>query len=188
MPGVPDIYQGNELWEFNLVDPDNRRAVNYEVRRETLQQFSELQDKGGDQVTAFINELANNMDDGRIKLYVTWKTLSLRKQIPEVFHRGEYIPLETAGERAKHLFAFARRHQAKTLLIAVPRLSSQLLQGASRMPCGEEVWQDTTIEIPGDALSFRNLLTGELLSPNEQGGFFAKHLFRNFPFALLVSE
>jgi (1->4)-alpha-D-glucan 1-alpha-D-glucosylmutase len=188
VPGVPDVYQGNELWEFNLVDPDNRRAVNYEVRREILQQFCELQDKSGDRLTAFINELTNNMDDGRIKLYITWKTLNLRKQFPEVFHRGEYIPLETSGERAKHLFAFARRHQAKTLVIAVPRLSSQLLQGASRMPCGEEVWQDTRFGLAGNTTRFRNLLTGQLLSPIEQGAFFAKHLFESFPVALLVSE
>jgi (1->4)-alpha-D-glucan 1-alpha-D-glucosylmutase len=188
VPGVPDIYQGNELWEFNLVDPDNRRAVNYEVRRRALQEVCELRHKSPDEIKALLSELTNQMDDGRIKLYITWKTLNLRKQLPEVFHRGEYIPLETAGERAKHLFAFARWDRAKTLIVAAPRLSSQLLQGVPRMPYGEEVWQDTRFGLAGNATRFRNVLTGELSEPDEHGVFSAKQLFQNFPVALLVSE
>jgi (1->4)-alpha-D-glucan 1-alpha-D-glucosylmutase len=188
VPGVPDTYQGNEMWEFNLVDPDNRRAVNYEVRRHALQQLCELPDKASDQVKAFIRELADNMDDGRVKLYVIWKALNLRKQLPELFQHGEYIPLEAAGERAKHWFAFARRHEGKTLVVAVPRLSAQLLQGEPRMPVGQDIWQDTRIDLPaGCGASFRNLLPGESVAA-EHGSFFAKHLFQNFPFALLVSE
>ena len=188
VPGVPDTYQGNEMWEFNLVDPDNRRAVNYEVRQRGLQQLCELPDKNVDQVRAFIRALTDNMDDGRIKLYVLWKTLNLRKQLPDLFQRGEYIPIETVGERAKHLFAFARRHEAKTLVVAVPRLSAQLLQGEARMPVGRDIWQDTKIDLPlGCGTGFRNLFTGESLAP-DQGAFFAKHLFQNFLVALLVSE
>jgi (1->4)-alpha-D-glucan 1-alpha-D-glucosylmutase len=188
VPGVPDTYQGNELWEFKLVDPDNRRAVNYELRQRGLQQLCELPDKSADQTTAFIRELADNMDDGRIKLYVLWKALNLRKKFPELFQRGKYIPLDAASERAKHLFAFARRHEDKTLVVAVPRLSAQFLQGEPRMPVGEDVWQDTRIDRPpGCGTSFRNILTGESLAA-EQGAFFAKNLFQNFPVALLVSE
>jgi len=188
VPGVPDIYQGNELWEFNLVDPDNRRAVNYEARRQALQQLCELSDKNLDQVRAFVRELADNVHDGRIKLYVLWKTLNLRKQLAELFQRGEYIPLESAGERAKHLFAFARRHDAKVLVVAVLRLSAQLLQGEPRIPHGQAVWQDTKIDLPaGCETSFRNFLTGEAVAA-EQGAFFAKNLFQNFPVALLIAE
>jgi (1->4)-alpha-D-glucan 1-alpha-D-glucosylmutase len=188
VPGVPDTYQGNELWEFNLVDPDNRRAVDYEARRQALQQLCELQDKSADQITAFSRELRDNMDDGRIKLYVLWKALNLRKQLPELFQHSEYIPIEATGERAKHLFAFARRHEGKTLVVAVPRLSAQLLQGEPRMPFGQDIWQDARIDLPtGCGTGFRNLLTGESVAA-EHGSFFAKHLFQNFPVALLVSE
>ena len=189
VPGVSDTYQGNELWEFALVDPDNRQVVNYEVRRRALQQLCELQDKSADQITAFIRKLTENMDDGRIKLYVLWKALNLRKKLPDLFYRGEYIPLEAAGERAKHLFAFARRHEDKTLVVAVPRLSAQLLQGEARRPAGQDLWQDTRIDLPpGCGTGFCNLLTGESLTADEHGGLFAKHLFQNFPVALLVSE
>jgi (1->4)-alpha-D-glucan 1-alpha-D-glucosylmutase len=148
----------------------------------------ELPDKASDQDKAIIRDLADTMDDGRIKLYVLWKALNLRKKLPELFQRGEYIPLEAAGERARHLFAFARRHEGKTLVVAVPRLSAQLLQGEPRMPVGQDIWQDTRIDLPpGCGTDFRNLLTGELLAAQEQGAFFAKHLFQNFPVALLVS-
>jgi (1->4)-alpha-D-glucan 1-alpha-D-glucosylmutase len=188
VPGVPDTYQGNELWEFNLVDPDNRRAVDYEVRRRILQQFRELCDKNCDQLAPFARELATNMDDGRIKLYLTSKVLNLRKQRPELFQEGEYIPLEIVGERAKHLFAFARTHEEQMIIVAVPRLCAQLLGSEPRMPCGEEIWQDTRIEIPGQATGLRNLLTGELVAPAEQGRYLAKDLFNNFPVGLFLAE
>ena len=189
VPGVPDTYQGNELWEFTLVDPDNRRAVNYGARRQALQQLCELPDKNVDQVREFIRELADNMDDGRIKLYVLWKTLNLRKQLAELFQHGDYIPLDAAGGRAKHLFAFARRYEAKTLVVAVPRLSAQLLQGEPRLPTGQDIWQDTKIDLPpGSGTGFRNLLTSETLTADEHGSLFGKHLFQMFPVALLVSE
>ena len=188
VPGVPDTYQGNELWEFALVDPDNRRAVNYKERRRVLRQLCELQNKNSDQVRAFVRELADNMHDGRIKLYVTWKGLNLRMQQPQLFLYGEYIPLEASGERAKNLFAFVRRYESKTLIVAVPRLCAQLLGGEPRMPCGEDIWQDTRIEIPGDTARFRNLLTGESLTPTGTGPFFAKQMFQSIPIALLISQ
>jgi (1->4)-alpha-D-glucan 1-alpha-D-glucosylmutase len=129
-----------------------------------------------------------NKDDGRIKLYVLWKALNLRKKLPELFQRGEYIPLEAAGERAKHLFAFARRHEDKTLVVAVPRLSAQLLQGEARRPAAQDIWQDTRIDLPpGSGTGFRNLLTGQSLAA-EHGSLFGKHLFQMFPIASLVSE
>jgi (1->4)-alpha-D-glucan 1-alpha-D-glucosylmutase len=128
------------------------------------------------------------MGDGRIKLYLIWKILNLRRQRPELFQYGEYIPLEIAGERAKHLFAFARRQKAETLIVAVPRLCAQLLGGEPRMPCGEEIWRDTKLDILGDSARFRNVLTGELVAPDEHGAFFARHLFDTLPVALLLSE
>jgi (1->4)-alpha-D-glucan 1-alpha-D-glucosylmutase len=186
-PGVPDTYQGNELWEFNLVDPDNRRAVDYELRRRVLAEFKEVCDGGCDQQARFARELAANMYDGRIKAYLIWKTLNLRKQNPELFQLGEYIPLEVTGERAKHLMAFARRHGRQTLIVVAPRLCAQLLAGEPRMLSGEEVWQNTHIKITDDVACFRNLFTGETRAV-EHGGLLAKAVFHNLPVALLLSE
>jgi (1->4)-alpha-D-glucan 1-alpha-D-glucosylmutase len=186
-PGVPDIYQGNELWEFNLVDPDNRRAVDYKLRKRVLAEFTGICDGGCDQQAAFVRDLATNTDDGRIKAYLIWKILNLRKQQPDLFQLGEYVPLEIAGERAKHLVAFARRYKGEILIVTAPRLCAQLLGGGSRMPCREEVWQDTQVKTPNEAVRFRNLLTGEQVA-GAQGGLLGKHLFHNFPVALLLSE
>ena len=186
-PGVPDTYQGNELWEFNLVDPDNRRAVDYRRRRRLLTEFREVCNNGCDQQAAYARELATKMDDGRIKAYLIWKTLNLRKQQPELFQVGEYVPIQTSGDQAKHLFAFARRHKERSLIVLTPRLCAQLLRGEARMPSGEEIWHDVQIQIPGDARDFRNLFTGEKFVA-EGGELLAKHLSHNFPVALLLSE
>jgi (1->4)-alpha-D-glucan 1-alpha-D-glucosylmutase len=185
-PGVPDTYQGNELWEFNLVDPDNRRAVDYEPRRLAVAEFKEVCDGGCHQEAMFAQELAENMDDGRIKAYLVWKMLNLRKRWPNLFQLGEYMPLEITGERAKHLVAFARRHGTQTLIVVTPRLCTQLLAGEPRMPGGEEVWQDVQIKI-SDYGVLRNLLTGEKFA-KAPGGLLAKRLFQKFPVALLLSE
>jgi len=187
VPGVPDTYQGNELWEFNLVDPDNRRAVDYDRRRRVLAEFRELWNKGCKQQPTFAHKLATNMDNGRIKLYLVWKTLNSRKQHPDLFQEGEYVSLETTGEHAKHLFAFARRHKTQTLIVLAPRLCSQLLCGEQRMPSGEEVWRDAGIKVPEGNARFRDLFTDEKRVA-ESGELPAKDLFHNFPVALLLSE
>jgi (1->4)-alpha-D-glucan 1-alpha-D-glucosylmutase len=186
VPGVPDTYQGNESWEFNLVDPDNRRSVDYELRRQVLAEFAALCKNGCDEQSTYARELATKMDDGRIKAYLIWKTLNLRKQHPDLFELGEYVPLDTTGDYAKHLFAFARRHKEQTLIVLTPRLCVQLLRGEPRMPSGEEVWHDVQIKIPGNPAHFRNLFTGENFVA-EGGKLLAKHLFQNFPVALLLS-
>jgi (1->4)-alpha-D-glucan 1-alpha-D-glucosylmutase len=187
VPGVPDTYQGNELWEYNLVDPDNRRAVDYALRNRVLVKFNEICPDGCDQQASFARQLAAAMDNGLIKAYLVWKILNLRKQQPDLFQLGEYIPLETTGGRSRHLFAFARRQKTQTLIVVAPRLCAQLLAGETRMPKGEEVWQDAQIKVPGDAVRFRNLFTGEKLTATH-GELLAKNLFDNFPAALLLSE
>ncbi|MBV9622420.1 MAG: malto-oligosyltrehalose synthase [Acidobacteria bacterium] len=186
-PGVPDIYQGNELWEFALVDPDNRRAVDYESRRRALQQL----EAGGEQ-DGSICELSDNMEDGRIKLYVIWKALGLRKAQFELFQDGEYLPLRVAGEQAKHLVAFARRDNRSTLVVAVPRLCARLLKGETRMPYGRQVWGQTRVELAGwPATGFHNVLTGESLPAEEHDGvpgLAVSQLFQQLPVALLINQ
>jgi (1->4)-alpha-D-glucan 1-alpha-D-glucosylmutase len=183
-PGVPDTYQGNELWEFNLVDPDNRRAVDYDQRRKVLQEFQDLERQNCSK--CLVRSLIENMQDGRIKLYVIWKLLRLRKEKPDLFRSGEYLPLKISGQQEKHIFAFARRHQSETIIAAVPRLCARLLKTTLNLPLGPNVWQGTEIEVPPGAGEFRNLFTNESLIAT-QDSVSAAEVFRDFPVALLVS-
>ena len=107
-PGVPDIYQGNELWDFSLVDPDNRRPVDYERRRRALAELQESDPSPG--------ALAAQLEDGRCKLLLTWKLLALRQSNPELFRAGDYRALHARGSRARHLCAFLRRFRQQALL------------------------------------------------------------------------
>jgi (1->4)-alpha-D-glucan 1-alpha-D-glucosylmutase len=192
-PGVPDIYQGNELWELSLVDPDNRRTVDYQARSAALQ---DLKTRFGSTLAPTVRQiraLTRNMENGRIKLYTIWRTLAVRNQWPEVFARGEYIPLGIHGEKAKHLVAFARQSEDRLFVIAVPRLCAELLGGRLRLPCNGEIWRETRIEVPQTFHHrFRNLLTGEAIE-SEPGvhaaaSVGAAQLFANFPVALLMAQ
>src|SRR5690606_37308084 len=102
-PGVPDIYQGNELWVFSLVDPDNRRPVDYAHRRRMLQELMAFVSVPAAEQAARVRSLLDGMEDGRPKLYLTWKALMLRRTLPEVFQHGEYLPLTAIGPREDHL-------------------------------------------------------------------------------------
>ena len=185
-PGVPDIYQGNEIWDFSLVDPDNRRAVDYRHRRALL---AELQH--GDPGTA-PRALAQHMEDGRAKLLLTWKTLQLRRAHPQLFRDGDYRRLRVRGVRAQHLCAFARRWRQQSLVVVAPRLYRRLLGDEGALPLGEAVWGETLIELPREERSratFRSVLDGAQLSPVRQGesvGLLAAQALAEFPVALLT--
>ena len=142
VPGIPDLYQGNEVWDFSLVDPDNRRPVDYAKRREML-------DSLPDPATA---ELLENWGDGRIKLALTQRLLHLRRANPTLFQCGDYLPLETSGAFADCCVAFARRAEDKWLLALVPRLSSRI----GFPPIGDR-WQDTAVQLP-DSPSLRSVV------------------------------
>lgn len=187
-PGVPDTYQGNELWDFSLVDPDNRRAVDYARRQHALREFKKFNDKNCDCSLQLVRELIDNMSDGRIKLFLSWRTLAVRNRFADLFQRGEYVPLNVLGEQAKHLVAFARKHQNQTAVVAVPRLCAQLLRNKAGIPCGKEVWHDTRIEIPFASKTLRNVFTGEQLSQFDTDHVLAAdRAFQNFPVALLLT-
>ena len=190
-PGVPDIYQGNELWQFNLVDPDNRRTVDYDVRHKTLLELQALGSECCEKLKAGVRALANNIEDGRIKMYLFWRTLSLRKREAGLFRNGEYIPLQTVGPKATHVLAFARREKNHVAITAAPRLCAQLLRGEMHLPLGQDIWQDSRIEFPGRIPKrFRNVFTGEVLEPRVSDGDWVielKELFTDFPLALLTS-
>ncbi|MGO8752009.1 MAG: malto-oligosyltrehalose synthase [Thermoguttaceae bacterium] len=107
-PGVPDIYQGQELWDFSLVDPDNRRPVDFAPRRELLAELQARVCQGAESLFTLARQLAENPRDPRSKLFVTWRTLQLRRENPDLFQHGDYVPLDVEGPRARHVCAFAR--------------------------------------------------------------------------------
>jgi (1->4)-alpha-D-glucan 1-alpha-D-glucosylmutase len=132
-PGVPDIYQGNEIWDYSLVDPDNRRPVDYKQRREMLESLA----------TANPRDLVRNWADGRIKMLLTQRVLQFRREHVELFQRGEYLPLTPSGALAESCVSFARQLGDQWIVVIAPRLSSRV-----GFPPIAESWQDTTLEIP----------------------------------------
>jgi (1->4)-alpha-D-glucan 1-alpha-D-glucosylmutase len=185
-PGVPDIYQGNEVWDFSLVDPDNRRPVDYGLRREV---FESLRKLGSSPDECSLSAMLKTPEDGRLKLYVTWKTLCAREQWPDVFREGEYIPLAVQGEKADHVVAFLRKHGGTTMLVVVPRLVFALLGESDQPPTGSDVWADTQIVLPSrpDRTNCRNVFTGALIDgPLSAGGSLipVSEILKNFPVAL----
>jgi (1->4)-alpha-D-glucan 1-alpha-D-glucosylmutase len=187
-PGIPDFYQGSELWDLNLVDPDNRRPVDYERRREDLAAIVRLKSCATpDECTA---ELLRNRQDGRIKMFVTTRGLEVRAEWRELFERGEYVPLRTAGARRECLFAFARRLRGRMIVACVPRLIGSLLPDVTSPPIGSAVWGDTHVELPpaDEPRAFVNAFTGARvdIEPGEHALLGAASVFDQFPVALLV--
>ncbi len=192
-PGVPDIYQGNELWDFSLVDPDNRRPVDYGHRRQLLHTLQARIGAAGPDLRAFVRELLDTWRDGRIKLYVTHQILNYRREHPKVFFAGEYVPLEGIGAGQKHLCAFARRHAQHAVLVAAPRFLTSLVSHPGPMPLGSPVWGDSWLVLPvtADHLRYRNLFTGEFVTPVHREGqamLALDEVFATFPIALLATE
>ncbi len=134
-PGVPDLYQGTELWDFSLVDPDNRRPVDYDQRRQLLDNLQVKLNAARDNRPALTQELLETWEDGRIKLYVTQQALTYRRQHPDLFRAGEYVPVEAIGRRQKHLCAFARRHRHQPLIVVAPRLLTQVIPDPAGASC-----------------------------------------------------
>ena len=167
-PGVPDIYQGNELWDLSLVDPDNRRPVDYVSRR---QAFESIRLWSSNPDPSALRVLLEAPEDGRLKLYSIWKTLCFRKERPELFQQGEYLPLAVQGAEADHVVAFARKLENTKLIVIVPRLVASLLNENVTSPIGSAVWKDTLIVVPAClcSSSYRNVFTGEVLTLAKNG-------------------
>ncbi len=160
-PGVPDFYQGTELWDFNLVDPDNRRPVDYKQRRELLEQAK----RGGPPES---------------KLFVIWRTLQCRKEHRNLFDIGEYVPLSATGRKGEHVCAFSRTYKDRKIIVVVPRLIYTLCGGKESAPVGA-VWQDTELE--ANIANCRNVFTGEIVSTNR-----LSDILKTYPIALLASQ
>jgi len=159
-PGIPDFYQGAELWDLSLVDPDNRRPVNFERR---IQLLADLV-KREEQAQHLVPELLDSWQDGRIKLYVTYKALNRRQYHRAVFLEGEYIPLQVRGQKQEHVCAFARRLGETWVVIAVPRLLTGLIDRFTP-PLGRGVWGDDSLLFPeGAPERWHHLFTGETIT------------------------
>jgi (1->4)-alpha-D-glucan 1-alpha-D-glucosylmutase len=183
-PGVPDVYQGNELLDFSLVDPDNRRPVDFAARQKLL---AELDDPGVRPESATAAVLAQ-VQDGRAKLWVTARALRFRAEHPELFRKSAYVPLAPKGEKSQHLVAFAREREGRACITAVPRLAFTLMRGKVAAPLWE-VWGDTAIPLPAaNADVFMNVLTGEEVRATSDGTLFCRDIFRSFPVALLMAN
>ncbi len=190
-PGVADFYQGAELWDLSLVDPDNRRPVDYAQRRALLGSLEPLLAAGADgrPRPEALAAIVNDWPDGRVKLLVTVAGLRFRRANADLLLRGEYTPLGAAGPAADQIVAFARHDASGTLIVLVPRLVLPLME--DRPPRGE-VWTGTSLALPGALArgSFRHILTGERLSATSGGEtvhLSVKAALATFPVALLWS-
>jgi (1->4)-alpha-D-glucan 1-alpha-D-glucosylmutase len=192
-PGVPDTYQGTELWDLSLVDPDNRRAVDYKRRYDMLRTLRERLATAGEDRRALVQELLTHKEDGRLKLYVTTLALNYRRMHPGLFSLGSYIPAQGRGAKGQYVFGFSRCQGNRAALVAVPRLIGGLLAGTHEAPLGEAVWQDTRLLVPGidSRWDWRNVLTGEpvvFATDDGQPTLALAELFGHCPLAFLIAQ
>ncbi|MEW6410019.1 MAG: malto-oligosyltrehalose synthase [Nitrospirota bacterium] len=187
-PGVPDFYRGTELWNFSLVDPDNRRPVDYGIRISMLEELKKRESEIP--LSELARDLIINKNNGLIKLYLIYKALNYRKANRELFERGEYSPIEVMGEKANNVCAFARRFGNTRVIVVVPRFFTKLTPLPDSLPLGKEIWRDSFIVIPlGDVgARYHNIFTGEIVTAVNHKGAIALYLsdvFANFPVALI---
>lgn len=176
--GVPDIYQGNEIWDYSLVDPDNRRPVDYAKRRQMLAALDGTEPK---------ELLTQWRDEGRIKLFITRALLRHRREFPQLYSEGSYEPLPVEGQFAEHVIAFQRKYKDQTLVVVVPRFTSKL---GLTPPIGP-MWGDTRLLFPDCPSELKHLITGETIVVHPQDldhGVGLKELLTDFPFGVLIKD
>jgi (1->4)-alpha-D-glucan 1-alpha-D-glucosylmutase len=180
-PGVPDFYQGSELWDLRLVDPDNRQPVDFAARTSLL---AELQRKSKPMVSV-AEELKDTWQDGRIKLYAIAKALSLRRDQVELFSEGDFAHLSSTGPQAEHIFAFSRHHENQWAVLIAPRW---LIRAQATESDSSQLWRETQITLPQTAPhNWENIFTGEDISASKRSErtLAAGDLFAHFPVAVL---
>jgi (1->4)-alpha-D-glucan 1-alpha-D-glucosylmutase len=168
IPGVPDFFQGTEFWDFSLVDPDNRRPVDFAARQSALTAEGEWQ------------ELKRNWSDGRIKLALTRRLLAIRNRFAPLFERGDYRPLPVRGPDAQHIIAFARCYEQEAIIVVVGRHFGPLTRGGRTWPDRFD-WR-ASILANGFA-SLRDLLACR--EPLSEGEIAISDLLRAVPLAVL---
>ena len=187
-PGVPDFYQGSELWDLRLVDPDNRGAVDFEKRNELLRQ---LKARESERLGGAVLELLRTWQNGSVKLYLTAQALDFRRNHSAVFLEGDYLSLEASGTLKEHVCAFARSHEGEWVVVIVPRILAGLV-GFGEFPVGQSMWGRSVISLPTAAPGeWHNVLTGESLGTLRaaRGRILPLgEVFRSFPVAMLTGS
>jgi (1->4)-alpha-D-glucan 1-alpha-D-glucosylmutase len=184
-PGVPDIYQGTELWDLSFVDPDNRRPVDYSERQRLL---GELRSAESTNPLALLDDLLVHWQDGRVKLYLTHKLLSFRRAHAELFADGDYTPLKApSGLMSDRVCAFARRRGSSWMVALAPRLTGEMVFNAS-LPVGE-VWSRSALALPPDApAQWIDAVSGARIESGDGNQLALDEVFKYFPVALLYHE
>jgi (1->4)-alpha-D-glucan 1-alpha-D-glucosylmutase len=193
-PGVPDVYQGSELWNFSLVDPDNRAPVDFDQRCAMLAELEPLLAAQASEEPAadggvHVRGLMEHWHDGRVKLFTLATALRLRRAYPDLFLYGDYEPLGTDGDEP-HLIAFSRRHGNQEVIVVVPRFAATMLRGVPALPVGVERWRTASTRLPRRLAKSRlvNVFTGEVMRPAVYGEvpwLLASSVFQTFPAAML---
>jgi (1->4)-alpha-D-glucan 1-alpha-D-glucosylmutase len=187
-PGLPDFYQGTEVWNFSLADPDNRRLVDYERLQALLGKIHASESKDP---AALVDRLVAEPSDGGLKLYATRCALRFRREQRALFAKGSYLPLRASGEKNKHVIAFARFFKGTTVLVLAGRFFAQLGTGAGA-PLGAAVWGDAEVvlrkQLPSG--SYRDIFTGKTVAPVRRDGEVVLPIaeaFSHLPIAMLVN-
>ncbi len=181
-PGLPDLYQGSELWDLNLVDPDNRRTVDFRKRKQYLDEIR-LAEKGA--LGEYISQLFADIPSGKIKLFTIYQALQARKTYPELFQESEYTPLKVNGRWKQHVLAFLRQTGDTGMMVVIPRFVTDLIQPGD-LPFGEEVWEDTMVEISLQKGAWRDILTGESVEMSQSVS--VGKLFSSYPGAVVIGN
>jgi (1->4)-alpha-D-glucan 1-alpha-D-glucosylmutase len=182
-PGVPDFYQGTELWDLSLVDPDNRRPVDYALRDRMLTHLDALATQQG--AAAVAAEVTRDIADGAIKMWTTAQLLRLRRAEHALFRHGSYLPLYVAGTGEQHVIAYARSYEDKTVLVAVPRFACTLMHGEVALPLGD-AWKDWSLSLPSELHRvYRNIFTDAVVSA--EAAIPLAQIFESFPVAVFVT-
>ena len=186
-PGVPDFYQGSELWDLRLVDPDNRRPVNFARRINLLETLHRAQSEVQDS-ERLARDVVDRWQDGGTKLFLLGKAIRHRRAHEQLFRDGDLLPLETTGDRSRNVVAFIRKNNAESSLVAIPRWLSQVSKISTAAPAAQN-WEDTKVVLPEDfPVDWRNVITGGRLTTEKTGNhtyLTPEKLFRDFPVALL---
>ena len=175
-PGIPDLYQGTEFWDQSLVDPDNRRPIDFALRFETLAAEEPL------------TSLAEIWRDGRVKQALIQRALGVRRAQPDLFARGSYQSLEVTGQLSSHIIAFARSLGDSHCIVVVPRLTARLLPGGDSIVVPHKIWSDTELHLPRALHGVRRDAVTDSPAPSGSSPWPLTSILREFPVAMLITD
>jgi len=168
---------------LSLVDPDNRRPVDFKKRQQYLE---EIKSKSPADILDYIAQLRETPEDARIKLFLIYKTLQTRREYLDLFQRGTYEKLTVAGSLKSHLVGFSRELGEQKIIVITPRIFTSLVE-IGEYPFGEQVWQETRIVPPGDSTpNWQDVFTGQQVEGED--ALWVRDILQNFPVALLINN